>query len=215
MPAFIDLTGHTFGYLTVLERDTAPLSGANKSVRWGCRCRCGNQVVVASQSLRQGVTMSCGCYAREVNRIRKLTHGRSFSPEYRCWRGMIDRCTSPNSIGFPWYGGRGITVCERWLHSFENFFADVGERPSPNHSLDRIDNDGPYSPENTRWATSREQSLNTRRNVMWTYRDETHCVSEWAEILGVKQHTLICRWYAGWSVEKILTTPVAKRTKRH
>lgn len=130
------------------------------------------------------------------------------APEYYAWRDIRLRCTSSTHKNFPRYGGRGIYVCNRWLDSYSNFLADMGGRPSPLHSIDRINNDGPYSPENCRWATRAEQTRNRSSNRLMTLNGRTQCIVQWAEELGIKANTLNSRIVMGWSDEKTLTTPV-------
>src|SRR5262245_20287289 len=179
MGKFVDLTGQRFGRLTVLAR--VPPELLNKVVfeaHWLCGCRCGELIHTRASSLKNGHTRSCGCFHRDrlklgmgsPEQMRELglatrTHGHTVggpSPEYSSWVAMMQRCYNPNKINYKNYGGRGIKVCIRW-HNFENFLADMGERPA-GKSLDRINNDGSYTPENTRWATSTEQGNNKRNN---------------------------------------------------
>jgi hypothetical protein len=151
----IDLAGQRFGRLSVLRR--VPCHGAS---RWLVRCDCGTQKTVAGGSLRSGDTQSCGCLHRERCSVTHSTHGQSGSELHRIWKGMLARCTNPNVPRWNRYGGRGITVCERWRRDFTAFAVDMGPRPSRRHSIDRIDADGPYAPTNCRWATALQQRHN-------------------------------------------------------
>lgn len=139
----------------------------------------------------------------------RTTHGLRYSPEYNHWRHMKGRCYNPNNHKYKNYGGRGITVCERW-HDFLAFYEDMGPRPSKHHSIDRIDNDGDYCPENCRWATVITQSRNKRNVTSFTYNGKTMTVPEWAEHLGVRALSIHARLNRGWSVEEALGRPFTR-----
>lgn len=152
---FKDLTGKRFHRLVVI--------GYVGKSRWRCRCDCGTIKVVRADCLKDHTTVSCGCYNREVVAKRETTHGMSKSRVYRIWDAMKSRCENPKNSKYRYYGGRGIKVCKRWSRSFEAFYQDMGEPPTPQYSIDRIDNDGDYEPGNCRWATMTEQNRNKRK----------------------------------------------------
>jgi len=141
------------------------------------------------------------------------THGKRFTKVYRSWLHMKDRCLNPRSNSFAYYGGRGITVCDRWRDSFEAFYADMGD-PLPGLSLDRIDNDGDYSPENCRWATLRQQANNTRANRTITFNGKTRTLIQWARITGIDRGIIADRRNRGWPIERALTEPVVHTPQR-
>ena len=168
MGTFLDLTGQRFGRLTVAYRKPS----REGRTFWMTRCDCGTEKIVNADHLRDGHVRSCGCLKREKNSreasIRNTTHGRSHTLLYNTWKSMKSRCHNPSNRDYKHYGARGIKVCDRWRNSFDDFFADIGDRPSSHFSLDRIDCDGDYTPHNVRWATRKTQANNRRgtpRNV--------------------------------------------------
>lgn len=206
----VDRSGERFGKLVVVRRTTS----TNNNVRWECRCDCGRIVPVFGCNLVTGASTSCGCYRTAVTIARNTTHGKSKTTEWRIWGGMIDRCRRSRSKSFADYGKRGIRVCSRW-RSFENFLADMGPRPSNAHSIERKDNDGPYSLKNCAWATRGAQARNTRRTHFLTLRDETLCITDWAARTGISFCCIVSRLNRGWSVAKTLTMPARTWTHRH
>jgi hypothetical protein len=140
-----------------------------------------------------------------------VTHGESHkTPEYRTWQHMRERCINPNDSKYSYYGGRGITVCEEWRSSYSVFLSDVGRRPSPNHQLDRINNNGNYEPGNVRWTTREEQQRNTSHNRLIAFLGQTKCLTEWAECSHIKPNTLRYRLKSGWDIGLALLTPTGK-----
>ena len=201
----IDLTNKTFGKLTAI----GPVhKNKNNRIVWLCSCSCGNNCTAVSSDLIHGDTKSCGCSSsRSTIGVRSTTHELGGTPEHYAWSGMKSRCNNPNNPKYKSYNGRGISVCSRWA-TFENFLSDMGKKPSPSHSIDRINNDGPYSPENCRWASPRQQSNNTRKNVTITHNNETLTIAQWARKTGLRYATLRDRIYKNhWAIEKALTTP--------
>lgn len=205
---FQDLTGRRFTRLTVMGY----LGQKDGRTRWLCVCDCGAEVQADRQDLVRGSTKSCGCYIREKTRARKK-HGMHNTPEYKAWVAMRSRCTRPTNPAWDDYGGRGITVCKRWLESFAAFYEDMGPRPSEDHSLDRIDNNRGYYPHNCRWATSLTQNHNLRSNHRVTHEGETLTLAEWSERTGIPKSVLGKRIHAGWPPEEALTTPLLKRER--
>jgi hypothetical protein len=209
----VPATGERFGTWVVCGSSTRTGKNATRVL---CRCDCGTEAFVAVHSLRSGDSKSCGCQWKERLARAHTKHGHArghaMSVEYHTWHGMKSRCQNPNGSGYVRYGGRGIAVCERWCgeHGFENFLADMGPRPSPRHSLDRINNNGPYSPENCRWATQREQVRNTSANRILTAFDQSKCLTAWAEEARMSPDVLRGRLKMGWSLEQAISLAVAR-----
>jgi hypothetical protein len=208
----IDLAGKRFGRLVAIED-----AGRNeRGVRvWRCICDCGKPVLVTSNHLNSGNTRSCGCFHSDDAARRHRTHGRCRTPEYHSWSGMIGRCYNLRNSAYDRYGGRGIRVCA-WWKSFEHFYEDMGPRPHPGRSIDRIDNNFHYScghcPEclshgwrmNCRWATSVEQSRNKRSNLRFTIGGTTQCLTEWCIAMGMPFPIARRKLQKGLSIEQVL-----------
>lgn len=183
----IDIAGKKFGKLTAVSRaENRPNS---RAAFWLCKCDCGNESVVLGALLRTGRTRSCGCLWGQ----HQITHGMTNTPEHTNWIQMKQRCLNPNNHAYKNYGGRGIYVCDAWENSFQQFLLDMGRRPSSSHQLDRTDNDGPYSPENCRWVTQRENLQNKRSNHRVTLDGKDVCVSEAAISLGISPSSVTYR----------------------
>lgn len=206
MPAKVTIPpGTRFGRLTVVREDIQP---SRTKVRWICECDCGSICSVVSSQLRFGKTTSCGCWKRVAGGLARKTHGLTEKvPEYDIWLGIRKRCLNPAAQNYNRYGGRGIAICPEWS-DFAVFYRDMGSRPSSGHSIERIDNDGPYSPENCRWATRTEQGSNKRNNRVLTYQGEAKTLAEWVRITGLSTTVIMYRIRRGWSMEQVLTTPL-------
>ena len=202
----INLTGRKFGRLLVIGPGV-------RNRYWLCRCICGNQKEIYAYSLSLGYSQSCGCLQKERASGASFKHGfanrTSPTSEYRIYVGMKTRCLNPSGDDVKNYGGRGITICDRWLESFQNFYADMGPRPI-GKTLDRINTNGNYEPGNCRWATPKEQGRNKRTNRLLTFRGETMPLSAWEERCGFRRNIIKNRLRHNWSVEKAITTPPRK-----
>lgn len=200
MPAPLNLTGQTFGLLTVIERSHRD---PGQTWKWRCQCACSREVLVQGSILKAGKTSACTSCA---SRMSSTTHGGTGTPLYTRWRAMLGRCENPRNRAWSNYGGRGITVCPQW-HSFEQFAADMAPGFREELELDRIDYNGNYEPANCRWATRVEQQNNRRNNHVVEFEGTSRTVYEWASVVGIKPNTLICRLRRGWPVERALTEP--------
>ena len=205
MSRLIDLTGQRFGRLLVKERRGVD---AWKSSMWLCLCDCGIECLVSSHNLRTGHTQSCGCLQREAASKAHTTHGYRRTKLYGVWNSMVSRCHRKNCPAYSMYGGRGITVCDEW-RTFEGFLVwSLKNGYKEGLSIDRIDNDKGYSPGNCRWASAETQANNKRSNINVGFNGETHTISEWSRMLGIKEATLRKRLKSGWSVEEAFNTSV-------
>jgi hypothetical protein len=216
-PKYKDRVGERFDRLCVVRYHGPDSVG---DAVWWCRCDCGNELAVRVKSLKTANTRSCGCLRKEVTAARGTTHGRTRGrkqpAEYRAWSHVIQRCTNPDNKDFKHYGGRGIQICDRWRKSFEAFLADMGERPSKYHTLDRFpNNDGNYEPGNCRWATQSEQMNNTRVNTLISCDGRTQTLQQWCDEVGISP-SLLCQRLGRlkWPVEEALGfTPHVNRNK--
>lgn len=200
--SFIDLTGQVFGRLTVIERAENSKGG---KVRWLCRCECGVEKIIRGSNLTNNRSLSCGCLNREVNSKVHTKHGLRHTKVYKIWAGMMKRCYNKNCKAYSRYGGRNIKVCERW-HDVSNFYEDVSKLEhfnEPGYSLDRIDNNKGYEPDNMRWATRKEQNRNTRRNALVDYNGELIALSAAAELTGINYAILWDRYHKGERGEQL------------
>ncbi len=211
MERIIDKTGKKYGLLTVIER----ADSKNGETRWICQCYCGRKTVVRGGNLTSGAIKSCGCLRKERATEGHTTHGASKengkrSKLYSIWIGMRRRCYDENSINYNYYGLRGITVCDDWKDDFEKFKEwALSSGYDSTLTIDRIENDKGYSPENCRWIGAKEQARNRRSNNVITFNGETHTAVEWEEKLGFSRGTISRRIRSrGWSVERALTEPI-------
>ncbi len=198
----INLIGQKFGRLIVIRRADNDKQGKS---RWLCLCDCGKEKIIRGNNLKSGNTKSCGCL--------KIKHGHRKTKTYRSWASMIQRCTNPKNKRYRDYGGRGITVCKRWM-KFENFLADMGEVPE-GYQIDRINNNKGYCRSNCRWVTAKTNNRNKRNNLYFTYKNKTQLLIEWVKETKIPYSTLWNRIFRlSWPIEKALTTPIQKRGRQ-
>lgn len=210
-----DLTGQRFGRRVVVSNNRVRRDGWSRS-KVLCRCDCGELDFVDPRKLREGTSGMClACARTSYNPLRKHGHTAPVTPEYRTWKNMIQRCTDPNGNRYHIY--KDVDICDRWLggDGFVNFLADMGPKPTPDHSIDRKDNAKGYSPENCRWATPKQQAQNRKNATKLTINGETKTLSEWADEAGVKYHTFRKRLKLGWTPEEALAGKRAGRVFRH
>ena len=214
MPKLHDRTNERYGRWLVVKPMGFSREERPRRSLWLCRCDCGTERVLNSQTLQDNASLSCGCLHKERVSASSKTHGLSRTRLYKQWTAMKQRCENPKDRGFQLYGGRGIAVCKEWSESFEAFAKYVGEKPE-GMSLDRIDNNRGYEPGNVRWASCSQQLANTRRTVTLTYRGETMCLRDWSNRLGIAYMTLFQRIvHRKMPVDLAFETPVNKALAR-
>ena len=206
MGKFRDITGKRFGRLTVVSR----AESKNSKTFWDCICDCGKSAKVHIYNLTIGKTQSCGCLNREIIVKNSKNHGLCAHPLYSIWKAVKRRCYNKNVSVFHYYGGRGIAICDEWICDFKNFYEwAIKNGYKSGLSIDRINNNGNYSPENCRWSTMSEQARNRRNSMVVSYNGEAKHLLEWCKILGLNYGTVKGRLNkSGWSVEKAFETPI-------
>lgn len=208
MAKFENLEGREFGFWKVIER--AENHSSTKSAQWLCECECGTKRIIRASILKSGKSKSCGCHKNDYNRI----HGGKGTRLYEIWRHMIYRCENPENQAYEKYGGRGITVCDEW-HDFVCFREWAMENGyKETLSIDRIDNNKGYCPDNCRWATSEMQMNNRRMCNVLEFNGEKLTLSQWAKKTGIPRSTLLNRIKRGWNIEKVLTEPIANTGRK-
>lgn len=217
MPKLIDETGNRYNRLVVVKYVGKKYYKTGPKRMWLCQCDCGNTLLTPIPPLKNGRTKSCGCLNAENRPFNFRKHGMSNSRVFHIWANMVNRCTNSNLPRYKDYGGRGINICDEWLgkdgaSNFINWALRNGY--SDKLTLDRIDNSKGYSPDNCRWITIKLQQRNKRTNRLLEFDGETHCIAEWADILGISAGSIKTRLYRGWSVERALTTPILHQEKK-
>lgn len=202
MPAPIDIHGQTFGFLRVLGK----AENYGPYTQWSVVCICGRVFTTQTRFLRNNNVASCGCKSNELRVMNNCntSHRSSNTPTYKVWQMMKSRCTNPNYTHYSYYGGRGITVCDRWMNSFENFIADMGDRPD-GYTIDRIDSNGHYTPTNCRWATRQQQVDNRQNNVYYVHNDCRYSLNQIAEMYGTTRALLYGHMYRGKTLEQAIS----------
>lgn len=208
----IDLTGQRFGRLVV---ESFAYADKDRHSMWNCKCDCGSKIVAKGSNLRGGRTQSCGCLHREIVTEQSRKHGKTNTRLHSIWQNMIDRTERKSNRQYKDYGGRGITVCKEWRDDFEAFYEwAMNHGYKDNLTIDRINNDRGYSPDNCRWSTRKQQGRNRRSNHLISYNGEIKTLTEWAEQLQVSCDLLRDRLKCGWTVEEALETPVGEPRKQ-
>ena len=204
-----DMAGKVFGYLTVISNKG---SYKGQGTLWLCKCKCGKEVIVRAGSLRNGHSQSCGCLKKQKFLESHTTHNLSKTRIYKIWIQIKKRCNNCNDSGYKYYGNRGIKVCHEWENDFINFYNwAINNGYNKNLSIDRINYNGNYEPNNCRWVDMKIQQRNKRTNRYITINEETHCLSEWAEIYNRNIMTILYRINKmGWDDVRAITTPIKK-----
>lgn len=212
-----DLTGQRFGKLVAIS---SHMDAQNRRCVWVCKCDCGNYTEAKTVSLTHGLKQSCGCLQRKILNERNTKHGDSKTRLYKVWKGMLSRCDNKNHISYANYGGRGIKVCDEWKNNFTKFkewAIKAGYDENAKHyecTIDRIDTNGNYCPENCRWIPNSEQANNTRIVRRFLINGEEHTLTDWCTIYNIPKGNVQARLQLGWDIEKALSTPVRKCKKR-
>jgi len=206
MSKFVDLTNQRFGRLTVISRAE---NAKRLQTQWNCMCDCGKETIIRAANLKNGTTKSCGCLQVDINKKLRTTHGKTNSDLYKVWQAMKGRTERQSDKAYKNYGGRGIFVCDEWKNDFQSFYNWATQNGyKKGLTIDRINNNDGYSPDNCRWTTSKEQNNNRRDNKYLKYDNKTMTVAEWAGALGINNGILRNRLHRGWTIKDVLTNPV-------
>jgi hypothetical protein len=208
MKKMVDLTGQRFGRLIVVSK--SEFRGKNRNSFWNCVCDCGNTKTIELQSLKSGKTKSCGCLHNELQANRKKKHGLCNHRLYGIWTGMKQRCTNPKRNGYKHYGGKGITVCQEWFDFPAFYLWATANGYTEKLTLDRINPDGNYCPENCQWIPEADQNRNKTNNRLITAQGKTMLLCDWAKILGIRASVILNRIQSGWTETEAVTTPLQK-----
>lgn len=203
------LIGHKHNRLTVMDVCRRQISGQTRTFL-ECRCDCGNTCFIQSYIINTDLIKSCGCYNSEQSSKRSFKDGRAGTSEFYIYNAMRQRCLNTKNRNYKYYGGRGIKISSDWLVDFSNFLVDMGKRPSKNHSIERIDNNGDYCKENCKWATIKEQGNNKRTTRFIEFNGERLTISQWSERTSLSCDLLSSRILRNWPTELLLTTPSNK-----
>ncbi len=204
---YSELVGKKLHRLTVLK--WLPPDASYNQSRFVCECDCGKKdYVVRAAYVRNSAVKSCGCQKKKagIGPTNNLTHGKTYTPEYRIWSSMISRCYNKKEKSYADYGARGVVLCQEWRESFDRFYADMGPRPSPRHTIERIDPKGNYESSNCKWIPRAEQNTNKTNNVFIEFRGQKKTVAEWARVVGIKDGALRWRIRNNWPLEVALCT---------